>query len=108
MASAPPADVEPLRATAHGVVGFAVRPATLYLDSRLVSPYREKLSSLFCAPTRSNSTTPPRVNRIFQRTRRIAGSIANAPAAMRTRYRGRSLLGAPLSRKTAGGKMRSP
>src|SRR5215831_18862391 len=47
MASAPPADVEPLRATAHGVVGFAVRPATLYLDSRLVSPYREKLSSLF-------------------------------------------------------------
>jgi hypothetical protein len=30
MASAPPADVEPLRATAHGVVGFAVRPATLF------------------------------------------------------------------------------
>jgi hypothetical protein len=36
MASAPPADVEPLRAKAHGVVGFAVRPATLYLDSRLL------------------------------------------------------------------------
>jgi hypothetical protein len=35
MASPPPADVEPLHATAHGVVGFAVRPATLYLDSRL-------------------------------------------------------------------------
>jgi len=29
MASAPPADVEPLHAKAHGVVGFAVRPATL-------------------------------------------------------------------------------
>jgi len=28
-------DIEPLRAKAHGVVGFAVRPATLYLDSRL-------------------------------------------------------------------------
>jgi hypothetical protein len=30
MASPPPADVEPLHAKAHGVVGFAVRPATLF------------------------------------------------------------------------------
>jgi hypothetical protein len=37
MASAPPADVEPPRAKAHGVVGFVVRPAMLYLDSRLVT-----------------------------------------------------------------------
>jgi hypothetical protein len=30
MASPPAADVEPLHARAHGVVGFAVRPATLF------------------------------------------------------------------------------
>jgi hypothetical protein len=30
MASVPPADVEPLRAKAPGVVGFAVRPATVF------------------------------------------------------------------------------
>jgi hypothetical protein len=36
MASAPPAGATPLHAKAHGVVGFAVRPATLDLDSRLV------------------------------------------------------------------------
>jgi hypothetical protein len=30
VASPPPADVEPLRAKAHGVVGFAVRPATVF------------------------------------------------------------------------------
>jgi len=38
MASAPPADVEPLRAKAHGLIGFAVRPATLDLDSCPVRP----------------------------------------------------------------------
>jgi hypothetical protein len=36
MASPPPGDIEPLRAKAHGVVGFTVRPATLDIDSRLV------------------------------------------------------------------------
>jgi hypothetical protein len=30
MAFPPPADVEPLHAKAHGVGGFAVRPATLF------------------------------------------------------------------------------
>jgi hypothetical protein len=36
MASGPPADATPLHAKARVVVGFAVRPATLDLDSRLV------------------------------------------------------------------------
>src|SRR5262249_15559007 len=85
----------PLRATAHGVVGFAVRPATLYLDSRPVSPYREKLSSLFRTPTRSNSTTPPRVNPHFSkdaapRTRRPRCERAIADAAcLAHRFRAR-------------------
>jgi len=107
MAFPPPADVELLHAKAHGVGGFAVRPATLFSICVWKDPYREKLSGLFCPYARSNSTTHPGVNRIFKGR----GELQSASRTRRPRYERAiadavELLGAPLSRKTVGGKMR--
>jgi hypothetical protein len=91
----------------HGVVGLAVRLATVFSIRVWVRTYREKLSICFA---HMRALIVRRIHEsiaFFRKTRRIAVSAANAPAAYVLAIAAERL-GIQLSRKTTGGKMGSP